>query len=183
MLRGDRADQRRWYVIQSKPQKEVLVCSQLSRLADQEVECFFPRIRNHLGIRPLFPSYLFVKIALHDQEYYRLLKYTRGILRVIGSREGPVFVPPEVVRTIQKKVGEDGVIDQCSFLSKGRAVRVRRGPLQDLIGILEEPASDGKRVEVLFQLLKYPLRAVLRFGDLELISGGFNESSSRNVVA
>lgn len=157
-----------WYVVQSKPLKESVVCSQLTRCSDQ-VRHFFPRIRTHLGIRPLFPSYLFVKLVMTN-ENYRFIKYTRGVLRVVGTREeGPLFVPEEAVTAIQSRLGPNGLIDQRKMWPEGQSVRVRRGPLKDLIGILERPASDEGRVQVLFRLLKYPLRAVLRFEELEMI--------------
>lgn len=157
-----------WYAIQSKPLKETVVCAQLTRFP-HEIEYFFPRIRTHLGIRPLFPSYLFVNMVMNN-ENYRLIKFTRGVLKVIGAREeGPLAVPEEVIATIQSRVESNGLIDQRKIWSAGQSVRVRKGPLKDLIGILERPAPDAERVQVLFRLLKYPLRAVLRFEELEII--------------
>lgn len=103
-------------------------------------------------------------------ENYRLIKYTRGVLRVVGTREeGPLSVSEEVIATIQNRVQSNGLIDQRSVWSMGQSVRVRKGPLKDLVGILEKPASEVERVQILFRLLKYPLRAVLKFEDLEVI--------------
>lgn len=157
-----------WYVVQSKPLKEAVVCAQLNRLST-DVQYLFPRIRSHLGIRPLFPSYLFVSMTMTN-ENYRLIKYTRGVLRLVGTREdGPLSVNEKVIETIQSRMEPGGLIDQRAIWSGGQSVRVRRGPLKDLIGILEKPASDAGRVQVLFRLLKYPLRAILRFEELEII--------------
>ena len=157
-----------WYVVQSKPKKESVVCAQLSR-SESDFECFLPKLRNHLGIQPLFPSYLFVKMRM-DVENYRMVHYTRGVLRVIGAREsGPIPVPPEAIAVIKERVGSNGLIDQRKMMGIGKEVRVRRGPLKDLIGILEKPAPEEGRVQILFRLLKYPLRAVLKFEDLEAI--------------
>ncbi|OGQ05051.1 MAG: hypothetical protein A3F82_02530 [Deltaproteobacteria bacterium RIFCSPLOWO2_12_FULL_44_12] len=157
---------KQWFVLQSKPQKENVVCSQLARL-EGKVECFFPRIRSHLGIKPLFPSYLFVSF-LPDSEHFRLIKYTRGTLRILGSRGGePLPVTNEIVATVKNKLGPDGLIDQRGVYPIGKVVKVRRGPLKDLIGILEKPTSEVGRVQVLFRLLRYPLRAALKFEDLE----------------
>lgn len=158
-----------WFVIQSKPQKETVVCAQLERVREK-VEYFFPKIRNHLGVRPLFPSYVFVKADVEDIESYRLIKYTRGVLRFVGSREGaPYGVEAEVVSTIRSRLGTDGLIDQRQVFDMGRAVKIKRGPLKDLIGILEKPSPEEGRVQVLFRLLKYPLRAVLKFEDLVVL--------------
>lgn len=159
---------REWYVVQSKPQKEVVVCTQFSKLNDQ-IECFFPKIRNHLGIRALFPSYLFLKMEM-NVENYRMAHYTRGVLKIIGTREnGPISISPEVVSIIKARVDSNGLIDQRKIMKMGKQVRVRKGPLKDLIGTLEKPVSDAGRVQVLFRLLKYPLRAVLGFEELEFV--------------
>lgn len=160
--------QKAWYVVQSKPKKESVVCAQLSRV-QSEVEWFLPKIRNHLGVQALFPSYLFVKMMM-DVENYRMVHHTRGVLRIIGTKEnGPIPVSPEVVSMIQSRVGSNGLIDQKKVLEMGRQVRVRKGPLKDLIGILEKPSPEEGRVQILFRLLKYPLRAVLKFEELEVI--------------
>ena len=156
----------KWYVLQSKPQKENIVSAQLCREGNC-FQTFFPKIRNHLGVRPLFPSYLFVYGDLENLENYQMLKFTRGVLRIIGSREGkPIPVPDEAISLIQGRMGPDGLIDQSTIFRMGQVVRVRRGPMKDLIGILERPVSEAGRIQVLFKMFKYPIRAVLKFEDL-----------------
>lgn len=162
-------EKREWYVVQAKPQKETVVCAQL-RLAPIGLEVFFPRLRNHLGVRPLFPSYLFVNTSMRNIDNYRMIKYTRGVLKIIGTRDdGPLPVPTKIIATIRSRMDSNELVDQRTLAPMGKAVRVRKGPLKDLIGILEKPASDAGRVQILFRLLKYPLRAVLKFEDLEVI--------------
>lgn len=157
-----------WYIIQSKPQKETLVCAQFARISEK-IDYFFPKIKNHLGIRPLFPSYLFVNLDLQNSHNYRLLKFTRGVLRIVGTREeGPLPVEEIIVSTIRNRLNAKGFVDQREIFRLGKTVRVRKGPLKDLVGILEKPVSDEGRVQVLFKLLRYPLRAMLKFEDLEV---------------
>ena len=159
----------KWYVVQSKPQKEAVVCAQLSRFNSQ-MECFLPKIRNHLGVRPLFPSYVFIRTGMKDVVNYRSIKYTRGLLRIIGTKEeGPIAVASEIIAAIKKRMGPNDLIDQTKVFVVGKGVRVRRGPLKDLMGILEKVVSDEGRIQVLFRLLKYPFRAVLKFEDLDLV--------------
>lgn len=161
--------EKQWYVVQSKPQKEALVCAQL-RSTSVKMEVFFPRFRNHSGVRALFPSYLFVNTFMDNIENYRLIKYTRGVLRIIGNRgERPIPVAREVIETIRERTGPNELIDQRYVIPMGKTVRVRKGPLKDLVGILEKFVSDEGRVQILFRLLKYPLRAVLKFEDLEAV--------------
>ena len=160
--------QKRWYVVQSKPQKEAVVFGQLQRNFEQ-FETFLPKIRNHLGVRPLFPSYLFVKTEMEEYINFQNLKFTRGLLRILSTKEGrPISVSSEVIEVIQGYVGSDGLIDQSRRLQIGQWVKVQRGPLKDLIGILEKPVIASGRVQVLFKLLKYQMRAILKFEDLAI---------------
>lgn len=160
---------RQWYAIQSKPHKEKVVCSQLARVSEFS-EHFFPKIRNHRGICPLFPSYLFIKSDLTNPYYFRMLKYTRGVLRIVGTRDnGPVPVDPEAVAIMQERLDNEGFVDQREVFAIGKRVVVKKGPLKDLVGILEKPISEEGRVQILFKLLRYPLRAVLRCGDLAFV--------------
>lgn len=161
--------QKCWYVIQSKPKKEVIVSAQLRRLPIA-FDVFFPKIRNYLGIRPLFPSYLFVRTDMEHFKNYQTLKFTRGVLRVLSNKDGePVSVQQDVVQTIKDRLNSEGVIDQSLIFRIGQSVKVQCGPLKDLIGILEKPADDEGRVQVLFKLLRYPLRAVLNCKELAVV--------------
>src|SRR3989338_5259965 len=113
-------DSKAWYVLQTKPQKEGLVCSQLQRMPE-EFQVFFPKIRLCQGVRPLFPSYLFVQMMMDEGLSHRIIKNTRGVLRMIGSRtDGPVPVADEVIATIQERIGPDGLIDQGSVYRMGQ---------------------------------------------------------------
>lgn len=161
-------DKKQWYVLQTKPKKEKIVYAQLQNSFNYDV--FFPQIHNYRSIRPLFPSYLFVNAFISSFHDYRVLQYTKGVLRLLGTRNGgPVSISQEVIVTIKNQLGKDGFIDQRRFFRAGQTVRIIKGPLKDLIGILERPATDQERVQVLFKCLRYPLRATLRFENLDLV--------------
>ncbi|MDP2599814.1 MAG: transcription termination/antitermination NusG family protein, partial [Deltaproteobacteria bacterium] len=160
---------RRWYVAQSKPHKELLVCKHLGRAFERK-DILFPQIRRGTRLRPLFPSYLFFRTVIEVSENYRNIKYARGVLRILGDQNHLAFpVADEVIEVLQNRIDANGIIDQSHMMRVGQPVRVRIGPLKDLIGILEKPVSDDKRVQVLFKLLRYPLRAMLSIEDLEQI--------------
>lgn len=145
-----------WYVVQTKPQKEAQV---LALLSNADRECFLPQIRTFARIRPLFPSYLFVREDLSDPDRYHMLKYTRGVSRVLGNSEGPIPIRTEVIRIIRSRIDrKSGYVEPRVYLRPGQEYRIRRGPFRDLIGILERVCSDEERVQVLLHLMNRPTR-------------------------
>lgn len=167
-----------WYVVQTKPQKE----SNVQRLFEEGgYESFLPKIKTFLRsrrkgienfgdrIKPLFPSYLFVRLEPLSANEFRTVKFTRGVNKIVGSPEGPIPIQEEVVAVIRERVGAKGFIEQGAFLKTNDKVVVKRGVLKDLIGVLEKPMDDKGRVEILFKIVKVQMRAKVFCGDLEKV--------------
>jgi transcription antitermination factor NusG len=153
-----------WYVIQTKPKKEHVVVGQL-RLAGYEI--FFPVLRNCLTTKALFPSYVFVCFEKGSPSDYRKMQYTRGVNRILGTRDdGPVAVPEDVVAFLIKRADSRGIIQQELFTKVGELVRVQRGLLKDLVGILQKPVDTVGRLHVLFKMFNQSVRAVMTVRDV-----------------
>lgn len=174
----------RWYVVQTKPMSEDRVCRQFSsgalhlndasagrwsQVTGQNIEAFCPKIKcmaagrmdgDGVRYKPLFPSYIFLRWDLGSPANHRLVKYTRGVNKVLGDGETAVPIPDEVVEIIRSRANEGGIIEQRTFKA-GDLVRVRRGYLKDLIGVLERPVSDSGRVAVLLNLFNRQMRVHL----------------------
>lgn len=161
-----------WYVIKTKPLAEDEV---RQRLARANFEVFLPRIKSIVRsraksvarLKSLFPSYLFARLNLEDAEIYHMIKYTRGVHRILGSGAMPVPIPEEVIDCIRQRVNKEGVLEQALVFKKGDSVRIRRGPLRDLIGILEKPVSANGRVRVLLEIMRKVVRADLPCSEIE----------------
>jgi transcription elongation factor/antiterminator RfaH len=162
----------KWYVIQTKPQSEDAVKQHLEQA---RFEVFYPRIRAAVRgpakpstrIKSLFPSYLFAKLDVGDGNILHMIKYTRGVRKILGGGENPVAIPEEVVTTIRERVDEDGVVEQQLVFRKGDRVRIKSGWMQDLIGILEKPVSSEGRVRVLLDIVGKCVRAELSSAEIE----------------
>lgn len=167
---------KKWYVIQTKPMREDEVDKRLS-LSDADIETFNPKIKSFVGSRssqvcrakPLFPSYIFARGDLWDANLHHMVKYTRGVNKVLRCGELPVPVPDEVIEIIKGRVGEGGFIEQQAVFKPGDHVRVRRGILKDLIGILEKPVTAAGRVAVLLRIMNRQMRAILGCADVERV--------------
>lgn len=130
-----------WYVLWTCSHCEQLVYDQL---ASKGFHLFLPKIevwsrRGGLSHRirvPMFPGYLFLHHAMDRTSYVEVRK-ARGLVRVLG--EGPdrlAAVPDREVEAIQRVLRAQLPALPHPFLREGQRVRITRGPLADVEGIL-----------------------------------------------
>ncbi|MBI1910271.1 MAG: hypothetical protein HYS22_08900 [Deltaproteobacteria bacterium] len=163
-----------WFVIQTKPKKETTVKKLLSGLS---YDVFLPEIKSFTStlhhksqflLKPLFPSYLFVKLPPSQNHHLKTINYTRGVRKILGSDEKPIPVSHEIVNFIRNRITSGEPLESHYCNREGVLVRVKKGLLKDLIGIIEKPINEQGRVKVLFKILQNQLRATLFCGNLEL---------------
>jgi transcription elongation factor/antiterminator RfaH len=160
-----------WYVISTKVRREEFAQDQLAR---REVETFMPRIIESSRfspkpvIAPLFPGYLFVHIDLEEQ-YFDVV-WTPGVRKFIGFGALPSPVDDSVVDFLRARMGLEGVLRPMSLFKEGDVVRVKRGPLEGLVGIIENPGCGQGRVRVLMELLRRQTRVEVPEHIIERIS-------------
>ncbi len=163
-----------WYVIQTKPKKEEDVTSYLSM---KGLEIFSPLmedfvIRNGVICRifkPLFPSYIFGKFELEKD--YSLVRWARGVKKVLGAAGSyPTPIAEEVVEIIRRRADAQGIVRRSSHFQADDPVRIKSGPLKDLLGIFERWLSDGERVRILLNLIGYQPSVELHFSLIEKVA-------------
>jgi transcriptional antiterminator RfaH len=103
-------------------------------------------------IAPLFPGYLFAKIAFPD-DYYRVI-WTQGVKRFVGNGEGPLPLDDSVVDLLLRKTEERGFIRPSQGFNLRDRVRVKRGPFEGLLGIVNGSLDKRGRIKVLMSLLR-----------------------------
>ena len=149
------SESRHWYVVRSKPRREEYAQGQLLR---RGVETFLPRILEADGPRceptvgPLFPGYLFARIDLLSQ--YNSVIWAPGVRSFVAFGEVPAPVDPSVVEFLQERCGVEGVVRVVRTFQDGDVVRIVRGPLGGLIGVVQGQVSGQARVRILMELLR-----------------------------
>src|SRR5437773_5980588 len=139
-----------WYVISTKVRREEFAQEQLGR---REVVTFLPRIlemprlRTKPVVAPLFPSYLFVRIDL-ERQYFDVV-WTPGVRKFIGFGALPCPVDDAVIGLLYARMGQEGVLRAEPVFKAGDVVRIKRGPFEGLVGIIEHPGCGRGRVRVL----------------------------------
>jgi transcription elongation factor/antiterminator RfaH len=145
---------RDWYVVYSKPRKEEQV--QL-HLGLKGIESFFPRLQmaasttRRRAITPLFPNYLFVRIALASEAHYVI--WSPGVKRIVSFSDTPIPLDDDIVGFLKARADARGVIHAQSQLSAGQQVEITGGPFNGFVGIIENPPNAKGRVKILLKLL------------------------------
>lgn len=118
---------------------------------------------------PLFPGYVFVRLALSPERRVRLLK-CRGVVDVVGRSAGRPDVAPCVddasIAALQQLVASERALDPVSRLVPGTPVVVGAGALRGIHGIVEEAADGHRRLVVQVALLGRGVRTTLLADDV-----------------
>jgi transcription antitermination factor NusG len=102
--------------------------------------------------KPLFPGYFFSRFC--PEASFESVKVTRGVLRVVNSGRIPIPVPEEVIREIQDRIEEDGLIQiRPRILAPGTLVTIQSGPFEGMMGRVERELDDHKRVAIFLETL------------------------------
>ena len=141
-----------WFVLNTKPKKEF----QVERLFEEGGFDFYcPRFIHETKTKPFFPGYGFIYFAYPD--HYKLVKYTRGVKRIIGNQEGPIPVPEEIIHTIKQRE-IDGYIELEKYggiPEIGDEIEIMEGPMKGLKGIFRKELSEKERVVILLSYISF----------------------------
>lgn len=141
-----------WYVINTKPKKEY----QVERLfTEGGIEIYNPKYQIENRIKPFFPGYEFIYFDYPAQ--YRLVKYTRGVKRVVGVKEVPVPIPDGIIHAIKSRE-VNGLIEIEKYGEKpevGDEIEVVEGPLKGLRGVFQKELTAKERVLILLNYVTY----------------------------
>src|SRR6266849_9226612 len=129
----------RWYAAYTRAQHEKRVALQLEERA---VENFLPvyetvhkwKDRNMRMQLPLFPGYLFVRLALRDR--LQVLQVP-SVVRLVGFNGAPTAIAEQEVESLRHALAEGVRAEPYPYLRVGRRVRVTAGPLAGREGILK----------------------------------------------
>lgn len=157
-----------WYAAYTRAHHEKRVATQLQARA---VEHFLPiyhsvhkwkdrRIRLEL---PLFPGYVFVRLALCDR--LRVVQVP-SVVRLVGFGGVPAVLPEAEMEIVRAGLSQGHRAEPHPFLTVGRRVRIVDGPFAGLEGILKEKKS-GLRVVVSLELIQRSVAVDVNSADVE----------------
>ena len=144
-----------WYAVYTCANHEKRVAAELGA---REVEHFLPlysSVRRWKDRRvqlelPLFPGYVFVRLALRDR--LRVVQIP-SVVRLVGFNGFPTALADTEMKIMRSGLSQNLRAEPHPFLTVGRRVRITGGPFAGLEGVLRRKKS-GMRVVVSLGLIQ-----------------------------
>jgi transcription antitermination factor NusG len=159
-----------WYVAYTSANREKRVGEQLQYRC---VEHFLPlyeslrkwkdrRVKLHM---PLFPGYVFVRFAWRDR---LSVLQVPGVARLVGFDGQPAILADEEIAGLRNSITAELRLQPHPYLRVGRRVRIRRGALQGVEGILVRK-KNSVRVVLSIDAIMRSVSVEVDADDLEVV--------------
>jgi transcription antitermination factor NusG len=164
-------DQPEWYAAYTNARHEKRVTEYLS---GRLVECYLPSYRSVRRWQdrrkeielPLFPGYVFVKIAYRS----RLQVLTApGVVQIVSFDGKPAAIRESEIESLRQGLSRRSRFEPHPYLKVGRRVRVRSGPLSGMEGILLR-RKDGFRLVLSIELIMRSVATEVDEADVEPVN-------------
>jgi transcription antitermination factor NusG len=127
-----------WFAVCTRSNHERSAATQLEQRSVENFLPLYESVRKWKDRRkrlelPLFPGYIFVRISL--QERLRVL-VTPGVVRLVGFDNRPAALPDGEIEALRSVLVHGIHSEPHPYLSIGRRVRIIRGALTGMEGVL-----------------------------------------------
>ncbi len=170
--RAQRAAAVCWYAVYTRSNFEKRVAADL---AAKHLENYLPLVeqlhqwkdRKKVVDVPVFPGYVFARFADSDKIRLQVLR-TPGTVRILGQGDRIEPIPEVEIESIRRLLKANVPCFAHPFLREGAWVRVKRGALRDLEGILVRVKSKSRLV-LSITLLSQAVATEIDISDVEVI--------------
>jgi transcription antitermination factor NusG len=160
-----------WWAIYTRHQHEKTVADILQM---KGVEVFLPlydsvrrwRDRRKVLQMPLFPGYVFVRGVVAQRLH---VLTTPGVHMILNYGDRAAIIPQDEIEAIRRSVGENRRVEPHPFLKCGERVRVIRGSLNGVEGILVRK-KNVFRLVLSVQMLAQSVAVEIDAMDIEPVS-------------
>jgi transcription antitermination factor NusG len=161
-----------WWAVYTRHQHEKAVAQVLST---KGFEVFLPlydcvrrwKDRNKTLSLPLFPCYVFVRGGMNRRLQ---VVTTPGIHSILYSGERLAFIPNDEIDSIRRAVSSPTRVEPHPFLRCGEMVRVTRGSLEGVVGVLVRKKSLFRLV-LSVEMLAQSVSVEIDAADVEPVKG------------
>jgi len=165
------SEEKNWYAVYTKSRHEKVVAEELWQ---KEIEVFLPlrsivskwKDRRKEVQFPLFPGYLFVNVPIRERRL-DIIKVP-SVVRIIGYENEPIPIPTDQIVAVRTLVFSELPYDPFPDIAVGSRVRVKRGPLRGLDGVLVEKKSNCRFV-ISIDLIQQAVACEIDAADVEKI--------------
>lgn len=117
--------------------------------------------------RKVFPGYVLVEMILTDHSWY-VVRNTSGVTGFVGAGNKPVPLQEEEINAILEQMGVIEGHVKIQF-SVGESVRVKEGPFENFIGVVDELFPDKGKLKVSVSMFGRETPVELEFYQVEKI--------------
>ncbi len=170
---------KQWYVIHTYAGYEIKVKHNLEKRVDSmgmedKIFRILVPMEEHLEIKDgkkktvkkkIFPGYVLVEMVMTDDSWY-VVRNTPGVTGFVGSGSKPTPLQDSEVQGILRQMGVEEPKPQID-LSLGESVRVRSGPFEGFIGVIEEINLEKAKLRVLVSMFGRDTPVELDFTQVE----------------
>jgi len=165
---AERVDRPEWYAVHTNARHEKRVTEYLG---GRLVESYLPSyksVRRWQDRRkevelPLFPGYVFVRIAYRSR--LQVLT-TPGVVQIVSFDGKPAPIRDDEIEALRRGTSSTTNLEPHPYLKVGRRVRVRSGPLSGVEGILLR-RKDGFRLVLSIELIMRSVAIEVDEADVE----------------
>ena len=158
----------RWYAVYTSANQEKRVAEQLGVRSVEHYLPVYASVRRWKDRRvtlqlPLFPGYVFVRIALRDR---LRVQEVPGVARLVGFGGTAAALPDKEIEALRTSLEGGARVEPHRYLRVGRRVRVNSGPMTGMQGILLQ--RKGKlRVVISIELIQRSVAVEMDEADLQ----------------
>jgi transcriptional antiterminator RfaH len=154
-----------WIVINTHPHREHIALENLQR---QEFDAYCPMMRKRRSharrvetvLRPMFPSYLFVRTGPEFGRWRPILS-TYGVRSVVRAGVELSFVDDGLITSLRAREIDGAIVRPANPYHIGQEVRIATGPFDGLVAkIIDMDAKD--RLVVLLDLMNRGIKVKLK---------------------
>src|SRR5258707_2363888 len=161
-----------WYALYTRAHHEKRVAAELMQRGVENFLPLYSSVRRWKDRRvtldlPLFPGYVFVRMALADK--LRVVQVP-SVVRLVGFGGSPAALPETEMEIVRAGLSRGLRAQPHPFLTVGRRVRITGGPFAGLEGILKQKKS-GLRVVVSLELIQRSVAVDVDTADVRSVVG------------
>lgn len=162
----------RWYVIYTNANHEKRVAQQLSHRCVENFLPLYSSVRRWKDRRvtlqlPLFPGYVFVRIGSCEQPRVTGIA---GVARLVGFNGAPEALPDEEITALRRGLELGVRAEPHPYLTVGRQVRIKNGPLVGQRGIFIRWKANW-RVVISLEMIRRSVSVDMDASDVETAIG------------
>jgi len=163
-------DKLHWFAVQTRSRHEKKATAEMQ---EKGIQAFLPLFaekhkwsdRQRVVDVPLFPQYLFVRIAANSDARVSVLR-TNGVIAMVGTKGIGIPIPDAQIERIQRIIEQKVPYNPHLYLNVGKRIRIRGGALDGLEGILTAVNGDETLV-VSVELIQRSLAVRITGFDIE----------------